>query len=815
MEKSSKNNYDLLYAAFLKAYPSKPKQQSQKEFNLKWNELKSDKANLQKNVDSLMIEYRDISLKHTGKLMSYWSTLPKQNVSTASAHPPESLPLEFLPDSDQFIEKNDDGHAIPSQSFPSASGSQIPPTKRKIYETKAQDHLKTQIDLINSDLVGLYKRRDSGFITEEQEKEIKSKKIKLHGLDLELKKKVREQERQKKSRETKRENLAKLCEKNPDLREALKLRGKTGRPTLEVDQPELLKAIVDIALHGSAAHEKRRSDVYRSIRTLDELVEELKKDFAVSRSAVYTRLLPKRSSSLEGKRHITTVPVKLIRAQNDLHSKHPDMYFCTANINRLEEIASLLGPDHVFFLSQDDKAKVPIGLTAANKQSPLIMHVEYRVSLPDHDFVIAGQHKLCPSVYAGIEIKKGGLGKPNAVTYSGPTYVAIRSCKHSTSNAYGHGFDLERLFNLDEFAAISKTKEKLVKPVVIVTVDGGPDENPRYQKVIDVAIHHFVNNNLDALFIATNAPGRSAFNRVERRMAPLSRELSGLILSPDHFGSHLDSQGRTVDEEMEKLNFEYAGQTLADIWSQVVIDNFPIVAEYVCPENSELKPDSLSSKDLNWFVEHVHTSQYLTQIVKCKNLVCCSKPRSSFFNVIPTRFLPPLFPLVQSSEGLVIPDVKDTNSIESFPSLFLALSLKFDDLLPKAAKEFKVLPFDLFCPSIQSCLKDRICKVCHVYFASQVMMKKHFVHAHTKKKNPPVEPTIQRVRPLRVAARRQRELMVVIARQENAVDAEWMDDEEVDTTGLDLIENPVLEQQSMPVISMDQHFESPWRNEEL
>ena len=135
-----------------------------------------------------------------------------------------------------------------------------------------------------------------------------------------------------------------------------------------------------------------------------------------------------------------------------------------------------------------------------------------------------------------------------------------------------------------------------MKPVVIVTVDGGPDENPRYQKVIDVAIHHFVNNNLDALFIATNAPGRSAFNRVERRMAPLSRELSGLILSPDHFGSHLDSQGRTVDEEMEKLNFEYAGQTLADIWSQVVIDNFPIVAEYVCPENSELKPDSCHRK---------------------------------------------------------------------------------------------------------------------------------------------------------------------------------------------------------------------------
>ena len=77
-----------------------------------------------------------------------------------------------------------------------------------------------------------------------------------------------------------------------------------------------------------------------------------------------------------------------------------------------------------------------------------------------------------------------------------------------------------------------------MKPVIVITVDGGPDENPRYQKVIETAVHHFVQNNLDAYFIATNAPGRSAFNRVERRMAPLSKELSGLILPHDNYGSH-------------------------------------------------------------------------------------------------------------------------------------------------------------------------------------------------------------------------------------------------------------------------------------
>ena len=90
-----------------------------------------------------------------------------------------------------------------------------------------------------------------------------------------------------------------------------------------------------------------------------------------------------------------------------------------------------------------------------------------------------------------------------------------------------------------------------MKPVIVITVDGGPDENPRYQKVIEMAVHHFVQKNLDAYFIATNAPGRSAFNRVERRMAPLSRELSGLILPHDKYGSHLNDRGLTIDTNLE------------------------------------------------------------------------------------------------------------------------------------------------------------------------------------------------------------------------------------------------------------------------
>jgi len=89
--------------------------------------------------------------------------------------------------------------------------------------------------------------------------------------------------------------------------------------------------------------------------------------------------------------------------------------------------------------------------------------------------------------------------------------------------------DFNRLLTIPEFDMITKTTAAHPKPVFMITVDGGPDENLRYDKVICVAIHHFLENDLNVLLIATNAPGRSAFNCVERCMAPLSRELAGLL----------------------------------------------------------------------------------------------------------------------------------------------------------------------------------------------------------------------------------------------------------------------------------------------
>ena len=117
-------------------------------------------------------------------------------------------------------------------------------------------------------------------------------------------------------------------------------------------------------------------------------------------------------------------------------------------LNVLEELAGLLGPGDVTFYSQDDKAKVLIGLLAASKQPPLSIHMEYKVTLPDHSYVITPQNMLISSVIRDIRIPEKDFSGDN-VTYSIPMYGAIWSVKYSGSSAYHHLQNMKRLKHLD------------------------------------------------------------------------------------------------------------------------------------------------------------------------------------------------------------------------------------------------------------------------------------------------------------------------------------------------------------------------------
>ena len=73
------------------------------------------------------------------------------------------------------------------------------------------------------------------------------------------------------------------------------------------------------------------------------------------------------------------------------------------------------------------------------------------------------------------------------------------------------------------------------------------------------------------LLISKRAPGLSAYNQVERRMASLNKALSGILLPYETFGTYLDLSRKTIDTNLEKRNFKAAGDILAKVWEEIVL----------------------------------------------------------------------------------------------------------------------------------------------------------------------------------------------------------------------------------------------------
>ena len=94
-----------------------------------------------------------------------------------------------------------------------------------------------------------------------------------------------------------------------------------------------------------------------------------------------------------------------------------------------------------------------------------------------------------------------------------------------------------------------------MKPLIFVSVNGGPDEAPKNQQSLASWTKFFFKYNLDALLVFTHALRSNACNPVERRMAPLSKDTAGLILPFDTYGTHLNATNETTDVDLEK-NFK-------------------------------------------------------------------------------------------------------------------------------------------------------------------------------------------------------------------------------------------------------------------
>ena len=351
--------------------------------------------------------------------------------------------------------------------------------EQKEVVTPVQDRLRKEIDDKEKLLANLYEARNldvCGGSVVTLSRRIKTVTEERDKIKKELKIRKQKTAASHRFRTKKKEFEEKVKRDYPDLAANLKLRETVGRPRLEVDQPGILEDLLRIATIGSACADKRRDDLFRSVKTTDDLHKAITDlGYKVSRSGLYLRLLPRDQTTQEGKRHVKTIPVKLVRPDNNLRKQHPDRMFAAESSRTVDSIASFLGPQACVYISQDDKSSVHIGVTAAKKQQSMLMNMRVRVRLPDHDFNVGSRHLLVPSVMANcvIDLKSG-------VTYTGPTYVAIRSSKHNNSSAYSHHDDLKRFIELNPSLFMEEGSDLQIKPVVIKAVDGGPDENPRF-----------------------------------------------------------------------------------------------------------------------------------------------------------------------------------------------------------------------------------------------------------------------------------------------------------------------------------------------
>lgn len=67
--------------------------------------------------------------------------------------------------------------------------------------------------------------------------------------------------------------------------------------------------------------------------------------------------------------------------------------------------------------------------------------------------------------------------------------------------------------------------------------------------------------------------------------------------------SYLHAEGNTVNAELEENYFKYVRKCLAEIWSAVILDNYPIIIEY---SNIE-KYENLEEVEDIWFSTHIYT----------------------------------------------------------------------------------------------------------------------------------------------------------------------------------------------------------------
>jgi hypothetical protein len=143
--------------------------------------------------------------------------------------------------------------------------------------TPAQDKAKQELDGVKEEILKLTKLKELGLEPNDYSEKIRVLSKQKRKIEEQLKNLLKSNERMKKYRSIRRKKLENLNREHPEVMKNYKLiEEKVGRPRIETGEEGLLETIINIAINGGAAEERRHSEMIRTCKTLDDLNECLK-----------------------------------------------------------------------------------------------------------------------------------------------------------------------------------------------------------------------------------------------------------------------------------------------------------------------------------------------------------------------------------------------------------------------------------------------------------------------------------------------------------------------------------------------------------
>uniref|UniRef100_U9UPR1 Uncharacterized protein n=1 Tax=Rhizophagus irregularis (strain DAOM 181602 / DAOM 197198 / MUCL 43194) TaxID=747089 RepID=U9UPR1_RHIID len=465
----------------------------------------------------------------------------------------------------------------------------------------------------------------------------------LHDEDNKIKKLKRQAGYQQKSRAKK----ARLLQEHKEVI----LYDSPDRPPFLTQYPNLIEHIHECIEFG-AADKKRKKEIIK-VRTIRHLREDLNSNYNeyLSRTTLNNYLLPSRSNTKAAKLHHHPAIVANASVSQSERNEHIDEHYC---------------------LISDDKAKVPLGIPTVGRTFQTLQSFQEPVTLPDHDFPISMQQKLIPSVYLLIN-----PSDTNDTFRNGQLSIFIRPQYQVGTSSATHIIDLNSLTQDSRFDEILKI-DSHIKPIWIILVDGGPDENPRHMKNIYQYCRMFHAFDLDYLSIRTHTPGQSSYNPIE----------------------HIVN-----DSELAMKNFCYAGEALCALWEHDPIFGKPVTVQYTDQKSSpfddiifpgsEKEGTNESVVPWKWLENHTRMCQYSLDIKKCENASCYSPKRNEEAAI-----------LLAENDGFLPPVTKRKDGHFLNPIHIL-----------EYCDKLKIHGYDAHCPSINANTYDRLCcSECNAYF---------------------------------------------------------------------------------------------------